>query len=425
MNTRGAARRGAVAALALGLLAAAAAADPAPTVILISWDGVRHDYPDRGRFPALARMQRDGVRAERLIPVFPTNTFPNHVSLVTGTHPDRHGIVNNVFTDRERGRYDYSPDASWIQAEPIWVAAERQGVRTAIYFWVGSETDWNGVGATYRVSPFDTRVGEAEKVDQLLAWLDLPEAERPRLLISWWHGADAVGHRKGPDHPDVAAAVAEQDAQLGRLFEGLDARDAWGHTTVILVSDHGMTPVSGWVDPGAALERAGVAARVEPFSATAHVYLEEPGSLEAAEAALSALEGAEVYRGNALPPELRFSHLTRTGDLVLIARPPRTFREPTHVKLLGILLGRLWGWHPGLHGFRPDHPDMSAVFFALGRGVARGVSLGPVRSIDVAPTVARLLSIEPPQQAEGTPIPISSVSPVTPIAAPGSERAED
>jgi predicted AlkP superfamily pyrophosphatase or phosphodiesterase len=191
-------------------------------VIVLSWDGTRWDYPDRIELPALDRLAREGVRAERMIPVFPASTFPNHVSLATGTYVDRHGIVANRFRDTDRGTYSYSDDASWIEAEPVWVTAERQGVRAASFFWVGAQTDWNGVGATHRVTPFSSRTPESKKVDQILDWLDLPEPERPHLILSWWHGADSVGHRYGPDHARVARALTGQDAELERLLRGLD-----------------------------------------------------------------------------------------------------------------------------------------------------------------------------------------------------------
>jgi predicted AlkP superfamily pyrophosphatase or phosphodiesterase len=211
---------------------------PAPAVILLSLDGVRHDYLDRARFPAFERIAREGLRASRLVPVYPSNTFPGHVSLATGATPAVHGIVDNQFWDRaRRARFDYANDASWIEAEPLWVAAERQGVPAATFFWVGSETDWHGVSARYRVAPFDAKIGEAQKVAQILAWLDLPERERPRLVMSWWHGADRAGHAHGPDHPDIAKEVAGQDRALGALLAGLDARGAWSHTTLIVVSE--------------------------------------------------------------------------------------------------------------------------------------------------------------------------------------------
>src|SRR5262249_52141177 len=189
-----------------------------PVVILLSWDGVRYDYPDRATLPALSPMAREGVRAERLPPVFPPNTFPNHVALATGTYTDRHGILDNQFRDRGRGFFSYDNGASWLEAEPLWVTAERQGVRAAVFFWVGSETDWQGIGASYRKAPFDGTVGEEEKVGQILAWLDLPPNERPGLIMSWWHGTDRVGHQKGPDDPDVLTQLEDQDRYLARLL---------------------------------------------------------------------------------------------------------------------------------------------------------------------------------------------------------------
>jgi len=413
--------RGALAvAAALGLVLAAAGAARAerPVVILLSWDGVRHDYLERAELPGLARLAREGLRAERLLPVFPSNTFPGHVSLATGTYPDRHGIVDNRFWDRERGLFDYSNDASWIEAEPLWIAAERQGVRAAVFFWVGSETEWRGRRASYRRRPFDSAIGEGEKVRQILAWLDRPEAERPRLVMGWWHGADSAGHRKGPDHPDVVAALAEQDRHLRDLLAGLDARDAWDSTTLLVVSDHGMTEGTGRVDPGTALREAGIAVRLVAGSSLAHVFLEEPARAGEAEAALSGLDGVEVHRREAIPESLRIRHPTRTGDLVLRTRPPLAFRG-ARGRLAGLyaVVVRWLGGSVGLHGYAPEHPDMGAILLAAGRGVAKGRRIGPVRAVDVAPTVAGLLGIEPPRHSEGTRIPG--------IAAPAGAAAPD
>lgn len=394
--------------LALGTPAAAE-----PTVILLSWDGVRHDYPDRvaDRAPGLARLQAEGARAERLVPVFPSSTFPGHVSLATGTWPERHGIVDNRFHDRERGDFSMGSDASWIQAEPLWAAAERQGVPAAVFFWVGSETDWRGVGARYRRTPFDSGIGEAEKVRQILAWLDLPETERPRLVMAWWHGADGAGHRFGPDDPRVAEALVEQDTHLQALLAGLDARDAWSETTLLLVSDHGMTPTRGEIPLRDRVEAAGLPARVHHGAAVAHVFLDDrddPAAREATAALLDGLEGARAYAAEELPASLHLRHPTRTGDFVVLAEPGLVFRRdgasPTLFRLWA-WLGSLVGRGTGMHGYAPEHPDMGAVLLAKGRGVPAGVRLPPQRMIDVAPTVAALLGMAPPAQAEGEPIP--------------------
>jgi predicted AlkP superfamily pyrophosphatase or phosphodiesterase len=393
-------------AFALLVMFAPSAFAEQPTVIVLSWDGLRHDFPERAALPGLTRMQAEGLRAERLVPVFPSNTFPNHVALATGTHTDRHGIVDNVFLEPGRGIYNYSNDASWIQAEPVWVTAERQGVRAATFFWVGSETDWNGIGATHRMAPFDGDLGEDVKVDQILAWLDLPAARRPRLIMTWWHGADGVAHLKGPEHPDIGDALREQDGHLMRLLAGLDERDAWPHTTLLLVSDHGMTEVSEQIPVREPLAAAGIEAKVFASSATARIHLAARDDLAAARELLEAMAGVAVYPGDALPPELRASHPSRNGDLLTITTPPRTFVETSPVRAAVIWLGALFlDFKPGLHGYHPDHPDMGASLFALGRGVAPGTRTGPVHATDVAATITRLLGIEPPAHSEGAPIP--------------------
>ena len=391
--------------LALVWLLAAPGLAVEPTVILLSWDGTRWDYPDRVQLPALERVAREGVRAERLLPVFPTSTFPNHVSLATGAHVDRHGIVGNVFFDPERGLYRYAADASWIDAEPLWVAAERQGVRTASFFWVGSETDWRGVGTTYRRAPFEDQTPESEKVDQILSWLDLPEAERPRLIMSWWHGADGTGHRVGPDDPDVTKALVSQDVELARLLAELDRREAWAHTTLLIVSDHGMARVEETVDPGEALEDAGIEAHVNSLGGFGYIELEDTAQLAQALETLAHLEGIDAYASAELPETLRARHPGRTGHITVIATPPLALWRPyTLGTRLYVAVRGLFGGAFGMHGYLPSNPDMHAIFYAMGRGVPGDLELGAVQVIDVAPTVSQLLGIEPPRDAEGRPI---------------------
>ena len=377
-----------------------------PIVIILSWDGFRHDYLDRAEFPALGRIVEQGVRAERLVPVFPANTFPNHVALATGAHTDRHGIMDNVFIDRERGLYSKDKDGDWLDAEPIWAAAERQGITAAVFFWVGSETDWRGTGATFRKTPFDGDVGEAEKVDQILAWLDLPARERPRLIMAWWHGADGVGHLKGPNHPGIVEQLHEQDAHLARMLEGIDARGIWDHTTLLIGSDHGMAEVTEQIPVKEPLAAAGIAARVIPSSATANIYLENTDDEAEALRVLREIPNVEVYTQASVPDALRVRHAKRTGDLMLVTTPPRTFYEAGWIRRSVVWAGAIFlDWKPGMHGYHPEHPDMGAVFLGMGRGVPRGRRLGAVSSLDVAPTIARLLGIDPPASSEGRPIP--------------------
>ena len=390
--------------LTLSLGVADALADP--TVIVLSWDGVRSDYPERTSLPGLERMEREGMRAKRMTPVFPSSTFANHVSLATGTYPDRHGIVDNRFWDRERGLFDYGNNADWLDAEPLWASAERQGVRAATHYWVGSETPWRGQASHYVKAPFDGSVGEAEKVDQILSWLDLPVPERPGLIMGWWHGADGAGHRYGPDSPEVTQALQEQDAELRRLLAGLDARDAWKDVTLLVVSDHGMLGVEETFSLTSLVEDEAIPARVEERSTVAHIFLESLTDRERLEARIAEEPGLHTYRPETLPEHLRLGHPTRSGDVMVLIDPPRIFRPGDPWTNAYIWVRRLWEPQTrfGAHGFHPQHPDMGTIFFALGRGVTPGHRDEEVRTIDVASTVSALLGIEPPRHNEGQPI---------------------
>jgi len=398
-------RVSALVACLLGLLFAKPGAAEPGTVVWLSLDGVRHDYLDRDSLPAFERIAREGARAEALVPVFPSSTFPSHVSQATCARVDRHGMVANRFHDREKGDFSYGNDASWIDAEPLWVAAERQGVRAATFFWVGSETDWRGRGATHRRAPFDSSVPESEKVDQILAWLDLPQGERPHLIMSWWHGSDTSGHRNGPSHEETRAALRAQDTELARLLAGLDARAAWADTTLVLTSDHGMTSVTELFDPASFLAQKGITARMLGGGGFAHLYLEDPTRATAGAAALDAEPRLRAWPGNALPAELRFAHPTRMGDVVVVAEPPRGLTARWSVNGVYARIAHTLGNEVGSHGYLPEHPDMGAIFLGMGRGVPQGTSLGRVDSLDVAPTVAGWLGIEPPEHCEGKPIP--------------------
>jgi hypothetical protein len=393
--------------LALALLLAlgfGAAAGARPVVILLSFDGVRHDALDAGRLPAFERIAREGARAEALLPIFPSTTFPNHVALATGAPADVHGIVGNKFRDAALGEFDYGNDARFLDAEPLWAAAERQGVPAAVFFWVGSETDWRGVGARYRKAPFDGKLGEEAKVAQILAWLDLPEAERPGLVMSWWHGADHAGHEHGPDAAETRAALRAQDRVLGALLAGLDARNAWGETTLLVASDHGMTAYTKTLDVAATLAEAGVRARVIHGMATAQVHLAKPAQAERAVAVLRAVPGLGAWRRDEIPEALRYRH-PRVGDVLALAEPPLALLPGSDRSARFGGLARLFGRAFGAHGYDAARfPDMHGIFVALGRGVAPGARLPRVRAIDVAPTVARLLGIAPPAQSEGAPI---------------------
>ena len=187
-------------------------AEATPALLLISIDGFRWDYLDRHPAPNLRRLAREGVEARSLVPIFPSKTFPNHYTIVTGLHPDRHGIVDNTMADPVLGRFHLGnreaiTDGRWWSGEPIWVTAERQGLRAATCFWPGSEAEIAGVRPTYWL-PYDGKLAGEERVRIVLGWLDLPADRRPSFLTLYWSDVDGAAHATGTASAETAAAVS-------------------------------------------------------------------------------------------------------------------------------------------------------------------------------------------------------------------------
>lgn len=367
----------------------------APSVILISLDGTRPADVTEADLPSVAAIRAQGAFARAMRPASPTNTFPNHVTLATGVAPERHGLVNNVFVDPERGRFARKDIPTWIEVEPIWSWLAGQGVVSASYYWVGSEGPWppSGRGPLYW-KPFSSRTSERTKVDQILEWVDIEDAaRRPRLITSWFHGADHAGHETGAGSDAVKQSLREQDAAIARLIAGLAERGAFEHTTLVFVSDHGMVGAERAVDLGSLYRQAGLRARVLGIGGFATVTLSKTKDAavraqRAAEAVRIARDaGLEAYVREAAPADWRVAH-PRFGDVVV--------RAPvgTAITHAGLSI-------EGFHGYDPAEPSMQAIFFARGRGASPATDLGVVQAVDVAPTVLHLLGLEPPEWMEG------------------------
>lgn len=216
---------------------------------MISLDDFRWDYLQKTDTPNLDFLGNTGVRAKALIPVFPTKTFPNHYSIVTGLYPENHGIIANTMYDpvfdvgfslRDR---DALKDGRWWGGEPIWVTADNQGLLSATYFWPGSEANIQGKQPTYWY-PYKHETPEEERVDQIQAWLDLPLAQRPSFIAGYFSNLDDAGHLGGPDSQVVIEAIQNVDNVLGSLLRGIEERNILNDINIIIVSDHGMTPIS-------------------------------------------------------------------------------------------------------------------------------------------------------------------------------------
>src|SRR5687767_14812334 len=226
-----------------------APADVAPTVVLVSFDGWRWDYDSKFATPNLDRLIARGVRAERLVPSFPSKTFPNHYTLVTGLYPGHHGIIANTIKDPATGRrFSLSnrrevQDPMWWGGEPLWVRLQNEGRQAAPMFWPGSEAPIAGQRPRYWL-PYDEGLPGNARVDRVLAWLDLPAATRPALLTLYFEDVDSAAHAGGPDSRAVGEAVRGVDGYLGRLLRGLERRRLLDSINIVVTSDHGLSETS-------------------------------------------------------------------------------------------------------------------------------------------------------------------------------------
>jgi predicted AlkP superfamily pyrophosphatase or phosphodiesterase len=385
--------------LALLLGACATSLPPAPAkpslTILISMDGFRPDYLDRGNTPALNALAADGVRGA-MRPSFPSLTYPNHYTLVTGKRPDHHGMVNNTLEDDEISNVSFSMSNHeavgdgrwWDQAKPIWVSAEQQGVHAGTLFWPGSESEIDGVRPS-RWKVFDMSMPSNDRVDTVLSWID---AKDPALGFAtlYFDRTDTEGHHYGPYSPEVNAAAAEVDVAIGRLVAGLKARGLYETTNIVVVADHGMAPqpLSGLVDV-ATLADPAKARFVSTGSVVAVRAL--PGfEAEVKAAMLAPHPHLTCWEKDKIPARYGYGTNPRVPPIVCLAESGWYFATD-------VALEKRRAEHPrdgGAHGYDPASPDMRAVFVAHGPAFKSGVTLPVFDNVDVYPLLTRLIGIK-------------------------------
>jgi len=363
---------------------------PEQYVVLVSFDGFRWDYSRLYETPNFDRMAVEGVKAERLIPSFPTKTFPNHYTIVTGLYPDHHGIINNSFDAPDLGgvyrigdrQMVSNPDA--YSGEPIWMTAENQGIKSACFFWVGSEAPIGGSRPSYW-ERYDESVPYLERVDQVIEWLELPPRKRPGLITLYFDEPDAIGHDFGPVHDSTAAMVQYLDQILGTLRNLLNNLDHGDRINLLVVSDHGMAAVS----PDRYINLSDHIRQEWSVSVTGGnpVYLIRPakGCADSITGALEGIPGVNAWKAGDIPAHFHYGNHPRFPGIVVVADSTWS---------IGIQPGPS-GYARGAHGYDPRFTSMHTIFYADGPAFRDGYAAGPICNVDIYNLVARVLKIQP------------------------------
>jgi predicted AlkP superfamily pyrophosphatase or phosphodiesterase len=375
----------------------------APTTILISLDGFRADFLNRDITPTLNQFIQEGVSPKYMLPSFPSVTFPNHYTMATGLYPEAHGVVGNTFWDPILEQEFYYTDAGrslqshWWGGEPLWVTAEKQGVRTAVHMWPGSEAHILEQEIAY-IDKYNGSEILQRKVDRIMNLLDLPGPQdigvrakepRPQLIAAYVPDVDGDGHRYGPNSTEIRKTIANVDAMLADILSGLHARNLTGIVNVVVVSDHGMATTDitrliqledlidpselshtdGWPLYGLRPKNPSPAELQRLYSQLKNRTKDNPN--------------IDIYlRDENMPARYHFSNNARIAPLWIV---PKTgwaivtkaeFDIETEKKKDEI-------YHPrGLHGYDHEHALMRAIFVARGPAFAHtpGSEIEPFRT---------------------------------------------
>lgn len=362
-----------------------------PYVLLISIDGYRYDYNRIFKPKNLLEFEKNSARLEALLPIYPSKTFPNHYSIATGLYADQHEIVANIFIDPvtnkgfRRGDTTSVFESQWYKGNPLWVLAEKSGMLSACYFWVGSDVEIAGVRPSY-YKIYDKNVTNEDRVKQIVEWLKLPEAERPHLLTLYFSDVDTAGHRFGTKSKEIKEAVASIDNNIGNLFKEINALNL--PLNIIILSDHGMEDF----DPKkieypedyadlSAFEVIGVGPQMQLYLKPGH----DKSKIEDTQRILRRqAKNFKVYTREDIPTRYHYSKTPKVSDLILDAKIPYSLQLRAEKK----------GYVAGNHGYDPIEKNMWGIFYAKGPAFVPNKKLKPVENINVYPLIAEILGLQ-------------------------------
>lgn len=379
-----------------------------PYVVLVSFDGFRYDYISRFDAPAFKAFAAKGIQAEGLIPSFPSKTFPNHYTLVTGLYPGHHGLVDNSFYDTTRHQFygmsnsDRVRDPYFYSGISLWQLAKQHHVRSASFFWVGSELTDPGLQPDYYLT-YNKKVPDSTRVEQVLTWLQLPEDQRPHLITVYFSSPDDEGHLYGPSGDETRAAVANADGLLDMLVKGLQKIDL--PVNVVLVSDHGMRELKHLPETDIFLDEIMPAKpgsiKISNGGTQAHIYTRNAHTRDSLYAVLKTKAKAhhfQVFKQKDFPKAWHYQN-ARSGDLLLTADDGYYIRDVSRKEFFEKVKE---GSTFGVHGYDPATvKDMRGIFLAQGPNVRSGMSIPAFQNIHVYPFIATLLKLPIPEGIDG------------------------
>ena len=369
-----------------------------PYVILISADGFRYDFADKYHATNLLRLRKEGVCAKYMQPSYPSLTFPNHYTIVTGLYPAHHGLVDNSFFDeKKQASYSMSKkeivrDSSWYGGTPLWVLAEEQQMLSASFYWVGSEAAMHGIRPTYCYY-YNESIDIDTRINIVKNWLQLPEAKRPHLITFYLPQVDHAAHKYGTNAKETGDSVLFVDNAIEKLTTTLQQLNL--PISYIFLSDHGMTDVdvnntiplpavidtSKFIIPGYA-------------DALMHLYAKDKAAIQPTYGQLKAVaKDYDVYLATAMPERWHYSksddRYNRVGDIILVPHLPKVFNISNR-KIT-----------PGKHGFDPAIKDMRASFYAWGPQFKAHKKIKGFENVHVYPLIAKMLGLTYTEQTDG------------------------
>jgi predicted AlkP superfamily pyrophosphatase or phosphodiesterase len=359
-------------------------------VVLVSFDAVRWDFDKIYKTPNLNKLAADGVKANHLISSFPTNTFPNHYSIATGLYPDHHGLINNSFFAPDLnlsyriGDRAAVENAAFYGGEPIWITAEKQGVKAASFFWVGSEAPVGGMRPTYW-KRYDTNVTYDSRIDTVVKWLSYPEEKRPELVTLYFDEPDATAHDYGPVSPETGEVVNILDSLLGDLRNKLAKLPYAKRINLIVLSDHGMAKVSS--EKYINLKSVVPDRMIASLNGGNPVYLIKPAENKSDSILLliNNTPGVKAWLKENLPERWHYGTNSRIPDIVAVA--DSSWYVGTR-PFVGTLNG-------GAHGYDNRNSDMYAIFYASGPSFRKNYTISELNNTDIYGLICRILDIKP------------------------------